>query len=119
MSANILTSRNRPAKGFRDCLDVMVCAGCFKRTTKARQTDRPSGALARPVFSPRMKQKRVALKTQIRSASRQVPAKSRSSRKVLICLRIDRDVLEWFKSRGPGYQTRINTVLRAFRDASL
>ena len=39
--------------------------------------------------------------------------------KAAISLRIDQDVLDWFKSRGRGYQTRINTVLRAFRDASL
>jgi uncharacterized protein (DUF4415 family) len=38
--------------------------------------------------------------------------------KASISLRIDRDVLEWFKSQGPGYQTKINAVLRAFRDAS-
>jgi len=34
-------------------------------------------------------------------------------------LRIDPDVLAWFKAQGPGYQTRINAVLRAFRDASV
>lgn len=39
--------------------------------------------------------------------------------KASISLRLDRDVLEWFKARGPGYQTRINAVLRAFRDASI
>jgi uncharacterized protein (DUF4415 family) len=38
--------------------------------------------------------------------------------KTSIALRVDRDVLEWFKAQGPGYQTRINSVLRAFRDAS-
>jgi uncharacterized protein (DUF4415 family) len=38
--------------------------------------------------------------------------------KELISLRIDQDVIEWFKAQGPGYQTRINSVLRAFRDAS-
>jgi uncharacterized protein (DUF4415 family) len=38
--------------------------------------------------------------------------------KELISLRIDQDVVEWFKAQGPGYQTRINSVLRAFRDAS-
>lgn len=38
--------------------------------------------------------------------------------KSLVSLRLDRDVLEWFKAQGPGYQTRINQVLRAFRDAS-
>ena len=36
-----------------------------------------------------------------------------------ISLRLDRDVLEWFKAQGSGYQTKINIVLRAFRDASV
>ena len=36
-----------------------------------------------------------------------------------ISLRVDQDVLEWFKAQGTGYQTRINNVLRAFRDASV
>lgn len=31
-----------------------------------------------------------------------------------INIRIDHDVLEWFKSRGKGYQTLMNNVLRAF-----
>ena len=39
--------------------------------------------------------------------------------KASISLRVDQDVLEWFKAQGPGYQTRINTVLRVFRDASV
>lgn len=39
--------------------------------------------------------------------------------KTSIALRIDADVLEWFKAQGPGYQTRMNAVLRAFKDASL
>ena len=38
--------------------------------------------------------------------------------KTSISLRMDADILEWFKSQGAGYQTRINTVLRAFKDAS-
>ncbi len=36
-----------------------------------------------------------------------------------VSLRIDQDVLDWFKAQGPGYQTRINMILRAFRDASV
>jgi uncharacterized protein (DUF4415 family) len=32
-------------------------------------------------------------------------------------IRIDAAVLQWFRSHGPGYQTRINAVLRAFVDA--
>jgi len=39
--------------------------------------------------------------------------------KATISLRVDADVLEWFKSGGPGYQTRINAVLRAFKEASV
>lgn len=37
--------------------------------------------------------------------------------KQAISLRIDQDVLEWFRDGGPGYQTRMNAVLRAFVDA--
>ena len=39
--------------------------------------------------------------------------------KTSISLRVDADVLDWFKAQGRGYQTRINAVLRAFKDASL
>jgi uncharacterized protein (DUF4415 family) len=39
--------------------------------------------------------------------------------KASISLRVDADVLDWYKAQGPGYQTRINAVLRAYRDASL
>ena len=41
------------------------------------------------------------------------------SPKAAISLRVDHDVLAWFKAQGGGYQTRINAVLRAFRDASV
>jgi hypothetical protein len=39
--------------------------------------------------------------------------------KDVITLRLDHDVLEWLRSTGPGYQTRINQVLRAWRDQTL
>lgn len=29
-------------------------------------------------------------------------------------VRLDADVLDWFKAQGPGYQTRINAVLRSY-----
>jgi uncharacterized protein (DUF4415 family) len=34
--------------------------------------------------------------------------------KRLLSLRIDDDIVDWFKQQGPGYQTRMNAVLRAF-----
>ncbi|MFQ6030979.1 MAG: BrnA antitoxin family protein [Dehalococcoidia bacterium] len=37
--------------------------------------------------------------------------------KQLICLRVDQDLLDWFKGQGKGYQTRMNAVLRAYMEA--
>jgi len=32
-------------------------------------------------------------------------------------LRLDPDVVAWFRAHGKGYQTRINAVLRAYMEA--
>ncbi len=34
--------------------------------------------------------------------------------KQAISIRLDEDVLAWFKATGPGYQSRMNAVLRAY-----
>ena len=34
-----------------------------------------------------------------------------------ITLRIDSDILDWFKKQGKGYQTMMNAVLRAYKDS--
>jgi uncharacterized protein (DUF4415 family) len=39
-------------------------------------------------------------------------------RKESITIRLDPDILVWFKSLGKGYQTRINAVLRAYMEMS-
>ncbi|MEI8395782.1 MAG: BrnA antitoxin family protein [Rhodospirillaceae bacterium] len=36
--------------------------------------------------------------------------------KAPISIRIDRDVLDWFRTSGEPYQTKINAVLRAYMD---
>lgn len=46
-----------------------------------------------------------------------IPSKAEIGRfyrpvKQLISLRVDADVLAWFKAQGPGYQSHINDVLR-------
>lgn len=38
-------------------------------------------------------------------------------RKSQITLRIDADVLDWFREKGSGYQSQMNAVLRAYKDA--
>ena len=37
--------------------------------------------------------------------------------KPAITIRLDPDVLDWFKTQGKGYQTRINAVLRMYMEA--
>ena len=34
--------------------------------------------------------------------------------KEAVSLRLDRDILEWFRKQGPRYQTRMNAVLRSY-----
>jgi len=37
-------------------------------------------------------------------------------RKKQLTLRMDSDVIEWFKKQGRGYQTKINSLLRAYME---
>lgn len=37
--------------------------------------------------------------------------------KAVLHMRVDRDVLDYFKKDGRGYQSRINAVLRAYKEA--
>lgn len=37
-------------------------------------------------------------------------------KKKLLTVRYDEDLIEWFKSTGSGYQTRMNNVLRAYME---
>ncbi|HEY1799777.1 MAG TPA: BrnA antitoxin family protein [Terriglobales bacterium] len=50
----------------------------------------------------------------LRLAEEDAGAESRWSRprKQRISLRVDCEVVDWLKSKGPGYQTRINRILR-------
>ncbi len=46
-----------------------------------------------------------------KKAELRVPAKQP------VTLRIDEDVLVWFKAQGKGYQTRINKLLRQYMES--
>jgi uncharacterized protein (DUF4415 family) len=37
--------------------------------------------------------------------------------KAPVTLRLDKDIIAWFRQHGRGYQTRINAVLRAYVEA--
>ena len=47
----------------------------------------------------------------VRRGLKPVPSKAQ------LTIRVDREVLEWFRAQGRGYQTRINALLRAYMDA--
>lgn len=52
-------------------------------------------------------------------AKRGRPAKAAEDRKEQIALRLDADVLAWYRAQGAGWQTRMNAVLKAYRDATI
>jgi len=37
--------------------------------------------------------------------------------KTLLSLRVDSDVVAWFRAQGRGYQSQMNALLRAYMDA--
>ena len=47
----------------------------------------------------------------VRRGLQPVPSKAQ------LTLRLDRDVLDWFREQGQGYQTQINALLRAYMNA--
>jgi uncharacterized protein (DUF4415 family) len=52
-------------------------------------------------------------------AKRGRPRKSAEERKEQIALRLDADVLAWYRAQGARWQTRMNAVLKAYRDATV
>ena len=38
----------------------------------------------------------------------------KKAKKESVTIRFDADMVQWFKARGKGYQTKMNAVLRAF-----
>jgi uncharacterized protein (DUF4415 family) len=39
------------------------------------------------------------------------------AKKSLLSLRVDSDVLTWFRAQGSGYQSKMNALLRAYMEA--
>ena len=52
-------------------------------------------------------------------AKRGRPVKAEDERKEQIALRLDADLLVWYRGLGAGWQTRMNAVLKAYRDATV
>jgi uncharacterized protein (DUF4415 family) len=78
-----------------------------RRAQSARQGRAAKATLEHPEFDLRH-----VMRAVVRRGLKPVQPKAS------ISLRLDADLLEWFKAKGPGYQTRINSILRAFKDAA-
>ena len=52
------------------------------------------------------------LSRQVPGIVRRIGRPVKADPKVSVTLRLDRDVIERFRSKGPGWQSRINAVLR-------
>ncbi len=91
-----------------------MAKGFFSRFTRSEPAGEP------PVLpteaSPAPEPAAPALEEIAREIARQ--GLPRAPKKAAISLRLDADVLDWFKAQGPGYQTRINAVLRAYKEAA-
>ena len=48
-----------------------------------------------------------------------IPVSFNLGGKKQMTIRLDEDVLDWFKAQGSGYQTRINAVLRSFVESQM
>lgn len=69
-------------------------------------TDRDIDLSDSPELTPRMFARAI-----VRRGLKPVPPKAQ------LTLRVDQDVLKWFRKRGRGYQTKINALLRAYMEA--
>ena len=92
----------------------------------AKRTRRPSKAAERPLRGRAdLSRLRRATERQVAETSppelADLPADFWSGAQLVwpagreaISLRVDRDVLAWFRSEGPRYQSRMNAVLRTY-----
>jgi uncharacterized protein (DUF4415 family) len=77
-----------------------------KTNTKKKKIRAPSG---------RVRQLHASLEEDLESVMEpgtETESRWNRPRRQRICLRIDTEVVDWFKAKGAGYQTRINRVLR-------
>ncbi len=68
---------------------------------RGQDSTRPDAPEARPLGEEFWKSARVVI----------------PSGKTSVHLRLDRDIVEWFRAGGKGHLTRMNAVLRAYIDA--
>ena len=74
----------------------------WKGATAHHGVAEPRAKRGRPAKPPEERKEQIALRLD----------------KDVLELRLDKDVLEWYREQGAGWQTRMNAVLKTFRDAA-
>jgi uncharacterized protein (DUF4415 family) len=96
MKAEKIVRRSRPSRYRPTKTD-------FKRIDSLTEADIDAATKSDPDAAP------IADDEWFRTARIEMP-----ERKVPVSLRLEREVLEWFRPQGRGYQSRIQAVLRAY-----
>ena len=93
---------------------VAVPSGFAKDWLESRYRSLISQTLARVVGYS------VNLEFEVREVARLLPVEweAAGARTYPISIRVDEDVLDYFKGQGAGYQKRINAVLRSYMNAA-
>jgi len=91
-----------------------MAKGFFSRFTRSEPVGAPEPVPVSPAPPP------AAATADFTTVARHIARRGlpATPRKEAISLRLDAEVLDWFRARGPGYQTRINAVLRAYMEAA-
>ena len=58
-----------------------------------------------------------AIEAKSRAMAQWARAELADPLKTPVTIRLDRDLVQWFKDKGPRYQTRINAALRRYVEA--
>lgn len=88
--------------------------GFFSRLTRTQPDEAPKPVAEAPPLPPTPPAPAIEeiVRDIVRHGLPSAPGKA------AISLRLDADVLDWFRAQGAGYQTRINAVLRAYMEAA-
>jgi uncharacterized protein (DUF4415 family) len=93
----------RPAKSASSIGAAVRDGAVWERFRRKTDKEIRAGIAADPDAAPELDQKWFAKAVLVSPETKE-----------LISMRIDQDVLGWFKAQGKGYQTRMNAVLRAY-----
>jgi uncharacterized protein (DUF4415 family) len=108
-------------KAYRDEMNILITTGGIHRDTDGWWVDDATGELIGPdpeIERPMTEEESllarplVELLPDLASKMRRTRGKQKTATKVSTTIRLDEDVLAKFRATGPGWQSRMNDMLR-------